>query len=78
MEQNASVFLANDEQSLSGTSTYPKKLSRRMYGTTHRFQEEDAAIGTSSAPFDPGRSNRQFLSYKHHRYEKRRYENTPA
>ena len=30
-----------------------------MYGTTYRFQEEDAADGTSFEPSDPGRSIRQ-------------------
>ena len=46
-----------------------------MYGTTYRFQEEDVADGTSSAPSDPGRNNCQFHSSKHHRYNERGYEN---
>ena len=33
-----------------------------MYGTTYRFQEEDAADGNSFEPSDPGRSTRQFPS----------------
>ena len=33
-----------------------------VYGTTFRFQEEDAADGTSFAPFDLCKSTRQFLS----------------
>ena len=35
-----------------------------MYGTTYRFQEEDAADGTSFAPADQGISTRQFPSSK--------------
>ena len=33
-----------------------------IYGTTYRFQEEDAADGTSFAPFGPCKRTRQFLS----------------
>ena len=33
-----------------------------VYGTTYRFQEEDAADGTSFAPSGPDRSTRQFPS----------------
>ena len=33
-----------------------------MHGNTYRFQEEDAADGTSFEPADPGRSTRQFPS----------------
>ena len=35
-----------------------------IYGTTYRFQEEDAADGTSFAPSDQGRRTRHFLSSK--------------
>ena len=33
-----------------------------MHGSTYRFQEEDAADGTSFEPSDPGQSTRQFPS----------------
>ena len=45
-----------------------------MYGTTYRFQEEDAADGTSFAPSDQGRSTRQFPSSKRDKYNKCGYE----
>ena len=67
---NTSVFLGKDEQSFSGTTTFAWKLSKRMYGTTYRFQEEETVDGTSSAPFDQGRITRQFPSSKHHSYNK--------
>ena len=45
-----------------GSTTCPWKLKEQMYGTTYRFQEEDAADGSSFAPSDQGRSTRQFPS----------------
>ena len=74
---NTSVFLGNDQQ------TFPEPLrayvnSVKMYGTTYRFQEEEAADGTSFAPSDPSRSTRQFPHSKRHRYIKRGYENAPT
>ena len=56
---NTGEFLGTDEQS------FPKPLcahrnSAKNAWTTHKFQEEEAADGTSSAPLDPNRSNRQF------------------
>ena len=55
MEQrwnNTSVLLGNDQQ-----------VSRnQIHWITYRFQEEDAADGTSFAPSDPSRSTRQFPS----------------
>ena len=42
---------------------YPLKTQKTTnYGTTYRFQEEDAADGTSFAPFRPCKSTRQFPS----------------
>ena len=42
---------------------YPLKTQETTnYGTTYRFQEEDAADGTSFAPFGPCKSTRQFPS----------------
>ena len=41
---------------------YPLKTQEATYGTTNRCQEEDAADGTSFAPFGPCRSTRQFPS----------------
>ena len=73
---NTGVFLGNDEENVSATTTCPWKLSRVMYETTYRFQEENAADGTSSAPFDPSRSTRQFHSSKNQTYNKRGYENS--
>ena len=72
---NTSVFLGNDEQ------IFPKPLrahrnSAKMSGTTYRFQDRDAADGTSFAPSDPGRSTRPSPSSKHHKYNKSGYENT--
>ena len=49
-----------------------------MYGTNYSFQEEDAADGISFEPSDQGRSTRQFVSSKHHKYNKRGYENAPT
>ena len=49
-----------------------------MYGTSYRFQEEDATDGTSFAPFDPGRSTQQFLPSKHHNCNKCGYESAPT
>ena len=41
---------------------YPLKTQETTnYGTTYRFQEEDAADGFSIAPFGPCKSTRQFL-----------------
>ena len=54
------------------------KTHQKMYGTPYRFQEEDAADGTSFAPSDPGRSTRQFPSSEHHRYSECWYENAPT
>ena len=41
---------------------YPLRRQETSYGTTYRFQEEDAADGTSFAPSSPSRSTRQFPS----------------
>ena len=42
---------------------YPLKIQERtIHGTTYRFQEEDAAGGTSFAPSGPSKSTRQFPS----------------
>ena len=49
-----------------------------MYGTNYRFQEEDAADGISFEPSDQGRSTRRFVSSKHHKNNKRGYENAPT
>ena len=48
---------------LPGATTCPRK-HKTIYGTTYRFQEEDAADGTSFAPSGPSRSTRQLLSSK--------------
>ena len=51
--KNTSVFLGNDEH------FSPEPLSAQGNSAeecTYRFQEEDAAEGTSSAPSDPDRS----------------------
>ena len=46
-----------------GTTLYPLKTQEtKIYGTTYRFQEGDAADGTSFAPFGPCKSTRQFPS----------------
>ena len=44
------------------TTCHLKTKETAIYGTTYRFQEEDAADGTSFAPSDPSRSTRQFSS----------------
>ena len=59
----------------SGTTTCPWNLNRITFENTYRFQEEDAADGTSSVPCDPGRSTRQFPPFKHHRHNKPGYKN---
>ena len=42
---------------------YPLKIREtKIYGTTYRFQEEDAEDETSFAPFGPCKSTRQFPS----------------
>ena len=72
-----SVFLMNDQQNFPEPLLAHEYLRKRMYGTTSRFEEEDAADGTSFAPFDQGRSTHQFPSYKLHRYIKYEYKNAP-
>ena len=48
-----------------GDQTTPPPWKRnQMHGTTHRFQEGDAADGTSCVPSGPCRSTRQFPSSK--------------
>ena len=49
-----------------GATTPPPPPWKRnhMLGTTHRFQEGDAADGTSFVPIGPCRSTRQFPSSK--------------
>ena len=41
---------------------YPLKTQETSYGTTYRFQEGDAADGTSFVPFRPCKKTRQFPS----------------
>ena len=50
---NSSVF-PGDHWHFFGTKTCPSKLNRRLYGTTSRFQEGDAANENACAPFGPG------------------------
>ena len=45
-----------------GPNTCPWEHKKAIYGTFYRFEEEDAADGTSFAPSDPSRSTRQFAS----------------
>ena len=40
----------------------PENTKTTIHGTTYRFQEEDAADGTSFAPFGPCKNTPQFLS----------------
>ena len=56
-----SVFLGN-EQRVSRNHYEPTEHKKAIHWTVYRFQEEDAADGTSFAPSDPSRSTRQFPS----------------
>ena len=70
---NTSVFLQNDQQ-VPRNHCVPMETQEKKYGTTYRFQEEDAADGTSFAPSDQGRSTRQFPSSEHHKQKTFGYE----
>ena len=58
---NTCVFLGNEQQ-VSRNHYVPTEHKKAIHWTTYRFQERDAADGTSFAPSDPSRSTRQFPS----------------
>ena len=58
---NTSGFLGNEQQ-VFRNHYVPTEHKKAIHWTTYRFQEEDAADGTSFAPSDPGRITRQFFS----------------
>ena len=60
---NTWVFPEVGTSTLSRSHDAPWKRNQ-MHGTTHRFQEGDAADGTSFVPFVPCRSTLQFPSSK--------------
>ena len=56
----------------------PVETQGRMYGTTHRLQEEETTEGSFFAPSDPGRSSRQLPCFEDHRYNECGYGNAPT
>ena len=65
MEQHQSVPRGGGDQHVFPEPRRPPPWKRnKMHGTTYRFQEGDAADGTSFVPFGPCRSTRQFPSSK--------------
>ena len=72
-----SVFLKKTSK-FPGTTMCQRKLTKRLYGTIYRFQEEDEADATSFAPSDQGRNTRQFPSSEHHKDNKFGYESAPT
>ena len=57
-----SVFMGRTGKLPRNHYVPPSALKTTIYGTTYRFQEEDAADGTSFAPFGPYKSTRQLPS----------------
>ena len=59
---NTSVFLGNEHQVSRNHYVPTETQGKTIYGTTYRFQEEDAADGTSLVPSNLSKSIRQFPS----------------